>query len=190
MANEYNAQNVGVGKPRLTGSVFRAPLGTTTPTDATSELDSDFKSMGYSSEDGLTNSNERESEEIKAWGGQVVASPQTSVKDTFKLTLIEVLNGDVLEAVYGDNSVSGDLTTGLALAVGMDEPDPSVWVFDMVVNRTLKRVVLPNAKVTELGDIVYKDDEVIGYEVTLTALPDTNGKSHYEYMVDEADVSE
>lgn len=178
----YNAQNVGVGKPRLTGSVFRAPLGTTVPTDAVTALSQDFKEMGYSADDGLTNANETESEEIKAWGGQVVATPVTSKTDKFTIKLIEVLNSEVLKAVYGDEAVTGDLTTGLAVAVGMDEPENGIWVFDMVVNDTLKRIVLPNAKITEMGEIVYKDDEVVGFEVTLSALPDSNGKTHYDYM--------
>ena len=179
----YNASNVGVGKPRLTGSVFKAPIGTELPTDASTDLGSDFAEMGYSADDGLTNENSRESEEIKAWGGDTVASPLKSKTDKFKVKLIEVLNSDVLKAVYGDDNVTGDLTSGLAVAVGADDDEPAVWVFDMVIGSCLKRVVLPNAKITEMGEIVYRDDEVVGFEITLTALPDENRETHYEYMV-------
>ena len=34
---------------------------------------------------------------------------------------------------------------------------------------------------TELEDINYKDDAVIGYGLTLTAVTDSTGVSHYEY---------
>ena len=37
-----NAQNVTVGKPKVGGAVFRAPLGTELPTDATTALNEAF----------------------------------------------------------------------------------------------------------------------------------------------------
>ena len=46
----------------------------------------------------------------------------------------------------------------------------------------LKRVVIPSGVLSELGDIVYKDDEAIGYEVTLDCMPDGSGNNHYEYI--------
>ena len=49
-------------------------------------------------------------------------------------------------------------------------------------DKTLKRVVLPSAKVAEVGDVTYSDSDVVGYEVTLNAAPDTDGNTHYEYI--------
>ena len=180
--NTNTKSNVAAGKPKVTGAVFRAITGTTPPTTASSSLSSAFKAMGYVSDDGVTNSNSPESSEIKAWGGDVVLNPQTGKTDTFKLKLIEVLNANVLKAVYGDNNVtvSGSETV---VEVNSKEGDEGVWVIDTILGTYMKRIVIPNGKITEVGDIVYKDDEAVGYEITISATPDTDGNTHYEYIV-------
>lgn len=180
MAN--NTENVAVGKPRVNGGIYTAPIGTTLPTDATTTPAEAYKAMGYVSEDGVTNANSISTEVIRAWGGDVVAAPVTERPDEWTFTLIEVLNSDVLKAVYGPDAVTGTLAAGLAVKVSPGELDPMVWVIDMIKNDVLSRVVIPNGKITELGDVVYKDDEVIGFEVTVTAMSDEDGYTHYEYM--------
>ena len=175
--------NVSAGKPAIGGAVWRAEKGTTAPTDATTALAADFKALGYCSEDGLTNSNSPETTDIKAWGGDTVLNIQEEKTDTFQFTLIEVLNVEVLKAVYGSSNVSGTLATGITVNVNADEPEEGVWVVDMVMNsNTVKRVVIPHGKLSELGDITYTDSDAVGYEVTITALPDTDGNTHYEYI--------
>jgi hypothetical protein len=174
--------NVGAGKPKLTGSVFRAPVGTTLPTNATDALDEAFKNLGFSADDGLTNGNSPESEDIKAWGGTVVMSLTTEKPDTYTIKLIESTNPDVLKAVYGDDNVEVDETSGdITVKANAADAEDASWVFDMILRNKYKRVVLPDAKISEIGDIVYKDDEVVGYEITLTALPDASNNTHYEY---------
>ena len=179
-----NASYVSTGKPKIGGAIFRAPKGTTLPTSATEALDPAFKDIGYVSEDGVTNSNSRESEEIKAWGGTTVLSSQTSVTDTWAAQFIESINVEVLKMVFGEDNVTGDIDTGIVVTVNGAEAAEAAYVFDMVLKGgVLKRVVLPCAKMSELGDTVYKDDEAIAYDVTLSAMPDESENLHYEYIV-------
>lgn len=175
--------NVTAGKPAVAGGLYKAPTGTTLPTDATTALAAAFKALGYSSEDGLTNGVTRETEDIKAWGGDIVLVPQTSYKETFKITLIEALNPDVLSVVHGSTNVSGTLATGITVSKNSKELDEAIYVVDMIMrNNALKRIVIPKGKVTEVAEVTYKDNEVVGYEVTIQAFPDASGNSSYEYI--------
>ena len=178
------AGNVSAGKPALNGAVYRAASGTTAPTDATTALSADdFKCLGYCGEDGLVNSNSPSTTDIKAWGGDTVLSIQEEKTDTFRVTLIESLNIELLKAVYNASNVSGTLSTGVTITANAKEAEEGVWVVDMLLNsNTVKRIVIPKGKITELGDITYSDSDPIGYEVTITALPDASGNTHYEYI--------
>ena len=183
MPTDTNKSNVSVGKPKIGGAIYRAPLGTSLPTSAAASLAAGFKSMGYVSADGVTNSNNLSVSNIKAWGGDTVVVAQTDRADTFKLTLIEALSADVLAAVYGSGNVSGALATGITVESNAEPQDEASWVIDMVLNgNTAKRIVIPSAVISGLDDVVYKDDTAIGYGITLTCLPDGDGNTHYEYI--------
>lgn len=177
------ASNVTAGKPKVGGAVYRAPLGTTLPESVTDTLDAAFKELGYISDAGVKNSNSPSNTAIKAWGGDTVLDVQTEKPDTFQMNFIEATNVEVLKTVYGDDNVSGTLATGITITANSQEQNNQVLVIDMVLkNGSVKRIVLPDCKVTAVADIVYSDSTAVGYDTTLSAYPDSDGNTHYEYI--------
>lgn len=178
-----DAANVSTAKPKVGGAIYSAPLGTALPVDATTALAETFMGLGYISEDGMTNSNTPSTENIKAWGGETVAVVETEKEDTFTYTLIESTNVNVLKEVYGTGNVGGELETGITIKANSAPLEEHVLIVDMVLKGgVLKRIVIPRGKVSEVGEISYTDGDAIGYETTVTAISDTEGNTHYEYI--------
>lgn len=170
--------NVLAGKPLATGGVLVADVGSTAPTDATTALDAAFKAAGYVGEDGLTETIDRSTDKIKAWGGDTVKIVQTDFAVTYQFTFLETLNVDVLKTIYGAANVTTTAATstkGTLHAVKLNSADlPSkAFVFEMKDGVARIRIHVPEGKITELGEVTYADGEVIGYQVTVEALPNS-----------------
>lgn len=183
------AKNVSAAKPKIAGAVFMAPLGTALPTTASAALDAAFEELGYVSEEGLTNSNSPSTENIREWGGTTVLVVASEKPDTFQLTLIETLRVAAAQLVYGADNVTaqddGDGNIiGFDIAANSAQPENHVFVIDMVLNGgAMKRIVIPDGELSGLGDIAYRNNQAIGYNVTIAALPDGEGNTHKEYIV-------
>lgn len=175
-----NASNVSVGKPLAAGGIFSAPLSATTPDDATSAL-TGFVDLGYVSDSGLVNSISNDTTDINAWGGDRVLTVRTSRSESFMWTFIET-NADVLAEVYGQANVT-EVGTAISVVHNSKDMPNRQYVFEIALTGDrVKRIVVPNGKITEVGDVTYVDGEPIGYEVTLSALPDADGNTAYEYI--------
>lgn len=175
--------NVSAAKGLVSGAVYRAVLdGTTTvaiPTTSSAEL-TGFTNLGYVSSDGLTNaSTPGDSEE--AWCGDVVFTGDR--EDTIKVKLIESLNANVLTAVYGAANVSVASSGETTVQVPVTNDEAAVWVFDMLLkgNRK-KRIVVPHGVITEMAEVTYVANSLVGYDITIKCSPDSTGTCHYEYI--------
>lgn len=182
-----DAKNVVAGKPLSTGGVLIASLGTALPTTPSTAPNVAFISAGYIGEDGVTEAGERSTEKIKAWGGDIVKIVQTEHSLTYALTFIETLAAKVLQTVYGDANVTTTAATassGTIHAVKVTgEPLPrKSFVLEVKDGLAKIRIVIPDGQITEVGEITYSDEEVIGYAVTIECYPDATGVKAYKYL--------
>lgn len=177
-----NALNVTAGKPNTSGAVFTAPAGTTLPTSASATLNSAFKDMGFVSEDGVTKSTSISTTTIKEWGGAPVLVTQDEKIISVKLKLIEYKRKDVHSFVHGSANVT---ESGGAITIVNNAADPGeqAMVIDMILRGNIPyRMVIPRGKITSIGDIVYKTNEAIGYDIEIATMLDDSGNSVYEYI--------
>ena len=174
--------NVSVVKPKVGGAIWVAVAGdsTTLPTSVDADLDTDFKCLGYISEDGVTFTPAGAGDYIKDWGGDNLL-PNGESLDQIKFKLLEVLNLDVLKFVFGASNVTGALSTGVTVTHSDAPRDNYSIVIDTVLTGTYARFVIPNGSINTIGDIVLKKSEAMGYDLTLDAVRNESGVGYIDY---------
>ena len=184
------SRNVVAGRPKPNGAIFRAPLATALPTSESTSLAAGYISQGYAHEDGLERSISKAYETIRAWGGDEVKRSRTELTVELTFTLIEAANGEVAKTIWGNDAVTvtpatSSAGTKIAVAYQGDDPDDSVWVFDLKDGNHVRRIVAPIAQVvTEDFTQTFSDSDVIAYPVTLSLRADGSGNYFYEYSDD------
>lgn len=189
------ASNVAVAKPRnKAGAVFFGRVGeVTVPTDGVTPLDPNFKSVGYLTQDGVTNTIDQDFSDVIAFGGDKVLTVRTSRSETFQFGMIET-NVESLSLTYGPDNVIVDEETGsITVKHNGDDDTMFVFVFEFALRGSrIKRDVVPAGQVTDLDDVQYQDgsEDPVTYTPTISALPDADGNTAYEYIVDvQAEVA-
>ena len=180
------ANDVLVGAPLLaTGGVQAADTTVTLPTDADTAL-TGFTALGLIGEDGLSETADRSTEQIRAWGGSLARVVQTEFGLTYSFQFLET-NADVLREIHGVDNVEVDTTTtpgveSLSIQINQATLPQRAYVFEMKDGDAKIRIVLPNAQITSVGDISYSHGDAIRYEVEVTAYPDESGNEAYKYI--------
>lgn len=181
MAN--NSANVSAAKPQAGGAIWWAPAGTAAPTDASTNLADTFSSVGYVSEEGLTEKETRNNTSHKAWGGDTVSYSQTEYAKAYSFKMIET-NETTMKVRYGADNVSATGGKVTQVKHNAKELPEGVWVVEMIIAGKIVRKVMPKGKIQETGDISYNDGNMVAYDVTIGLLPDSNGDYEIDYYAE------
>lgn len=178
------ANDVLVGAPLLaTGGVQAGPIGSALPTDASTAL-TGLTALGLIGEDGIAETADRSTEQIRAWGGSLARVVQTEFGLSYTFQFLET-NATVLREIHGVDNVTATEEAGresLAVKVNKNELPRRVYVFEIKDGDNRIRIVLPNAQITSVGDITYTHSDAVRYEVTVTAYADEAGNEAYKYI--------
>lgn len=180
----HNADLVNAFSPKASGGIRVAPKGTPLPTDASTELDPAFVSLGYVSEDGVSREYSVDKEKIAAWGGNTVKQLTTSTEVNLSFSLIETSNLEALKFVYGNDAVNTEASEGeYVVDLGTAEAPEVVLVIDMYDKSAgnQARILVERAQVSELGEVSYQHGEISALETTVTALEGSDGQLIREF---------
>lgn len=180
------ANQIRVGAPlKSTGGLLAGPVNTPLPTDASTALDEALVALGLLGEDGLQETENRSTDEVRVWGGGLGRVLQTEWGIQLTFTFMETSTA-VLKEVRGEDNVSEkpSTTSGKTLRTTMRNSKvlpPRVYVAEIKDGNNHIRKVYPQAQITEVGDVTYSHNDTIKYEVTLSCYEDENGNAEYEY---------
>ena len=164
------ALTAGNVRAAISGELYVAVLGTALPTDTSTALPAAWKGMGYVSEDGVTQENERDTEDIIAWqNAATVRTRVTSAKESFNFTLIETKK-DVIEFAYG-TTVTQSAPHGTYTITPGSTGGIKAFVLEIIDGTQIKRIGVAQGELVERGETVYGIEDAVGYECTVVATP-------------------
>ncbi len=161
----------------VSGAVYVAPTGTTAPTDSSTALNAAFTDLGFISADGIAESIDRSTNQIRAWqNGSLVREVTSEGTYSVTLTFLET-NQDVLELYYGA-SITGGALDGDPTTTGGRKS----FVIDVVDGATVERTYIPAGEITAVGERTLASGEAIGYNVTITAYADAGSTTFKKFF--------
>lgn len=173
---------VSLGKFKVGGYAYWAPSGTVLPTDSSTPLAAAFKLLGYLSEDGLTNTTDTDTTEIKDANGTTVMKVITSYAESYQFALLEVLRAEAAKMRYNTGAVTGT-DKSMTIKHQMPSDEDFVLVFEIAMSGDVKdRLVIGNGTRAEFGDRQVHAGDAQVYDVTASANDMGNGVTAIEYI--------
>lgn len=188
---------VGAPDQKTTGAIKHAPLGTTLPdlsdiTTAAVTLNQAFTGDEYVSEDGLTLSPSMSTTDIKDWSGATVRKVLETFDGTLSWTMISTNEG-ALSISFGTDHVTTVAANGshgaqVKASLGAYLPEEQAWVFLMKDGDARIVIAVPDGQVTDVGEVTFAANAAVGWAVTLSCYPDSDGNCIY-IMTDDGVVT-
>lgn len=165
------------------GGIWVAPTGTAAPATPNTQPLLPWEPLGAISDDGLTYGFDEDSQEFTPWG---LTSPfRTQITKsirTFKMTLWETSRTTANSVMYRKSAADLEPVGGVTsfAETASPTPDRRAWYFLVVDGATMRGFYVPEGEVSDRSDVEFKQDSMAGYEITVTAYPDSAGNTVYQ----------
>ncbi|MFD4394646.1 phage tail protein [Kitasatospora sp. NPDC058478] len=164
------------------GGGWVAAPGTTSPTSPIVQPAAPWLPLGAISDDGLKYGFDEDAQAFTPWGFTAPFRTQTTKSlRTFGIKLWETSRTTVKSLMYRVPEASLTPTTGITsyAETAAPQPDRRAFWFVVVDGSTYNGFYVPQGEITDRSDVTFKQDEMAGYEVKITAYPDAAGNTVY-----------
>lgn len=178
-----NVANTFVGRPKVTGGIWKVPPGVALPTNAWDPRPAGCIRLGGVSDEGYTYASERQSEKKKDWNGDKVRGIQTSKDDSLEITFIEFLNPNVMALAYGEDNVTvipatAEHGTHITTRSVADQLDHGAYIIDTFDGKVKRRRVVYDAQPDKIDPIAEKPGDWSVYKINFDLFPNSQGSTN------------
>lgn len=174
---------LGVG-----GFAYIAPVGTTAPADPFADWGDGWLNLGDVDENGLVEGLGEDRTQVMKWGANTPVRSQVKARtSTYKVVLINITTmglGLYYSVPVADMTSSGSGPTQFLAFSDPSTTDPYEMAlgFDVLDGDRHCRFVVARSEVTAKGDLTYKADTPVGFDLTFTALTAPGGAASIQRM--------
>lgn len=180
--------NVSTTRGVVGGYLYRAPLGTALPTESDyptffdTALPSVWENVGYLTSDGISRSTDGDSDELQDMNLDTVDVMDQAKTDTITFHPMEV-SPSSMKVQYGSDNVSVAEDGTMTVHSNWSKADEHYSYLARYVLKNGRRWdrVIPDGKVTGLGEETQNKTTGTGRDVTLTLSADANGDTIIDY---------
>lgn len=166
------------------GGGWVADTGATAPASPLDQPISPWEPLGAISDDGLVYGFDEESQTFTPWGQtSPMRTTITQSVRTFQITLWETARVAVQSVMFRIPAaeLAPDSESGLTsfAETASPTPDRRAWWFVVLDGDTARGFYVPQGEISDRSDVTFKQDEMSGYQITVTAYPDDAGNTVY-----------
>lgn len=180
-----DTKNVLAGIPDVSGGLWVKDLNdgdnSLGPTD--NPGDEGWVHVGFISEDGVTEANERDTEKVKAWGGDTIRVLQNDHTQTFSFSFFELGNPEVLKLIYGDDNVHVSDSGEVDIDQNSKVLPHKKFLIEVLDGNNKIRKYIPDGQIIETGELQMTHSAVMSVEVTVEAFADDFGNKVYTSLI-------
>ncbi|MCX4687294.1 hypothetical protein OG401_23830 [Kitasatospora purpeofusca] len=153
----------------VTGTVFKAPLGTAMPLPGAA-IGASWSSLGTFTDDGVEHEFSEDTADVTSWQNGVIRTIVTGRSLTLKLKALES-SPTVLETFYGSALVGATdkLSASLKIKATVSRPREA-FLFEWVDGPNTWRLLVAVGQVSELESPAFKNSEAVTWGMTVKAL--------------------